>query len=260
VVVRGAGDLATGVIYILTSFGFREVATEIAQPSAIRRTVALSEAVYDGMATVEGLTGVLCRDAAAVRQALARGQVPVVVDPESRIIGGLRPDIVVDAIVAKTNLGTSTDMAPIVVGVGPGFFAGQDVHAVVETARGHELGRAIFSGPAQADTGVPGLIGGYGMERVIHSPREGVIRCLRQIGERVHAEEAIAFVDDEPVRTKIGGTLRGLIRSGYRVTKGFKLADVDPRDVKGHCFTISDKARMVGFGVLFAIRQLSKGD
>lgn len=259
-VVRGAGDLATGIIYILKSFGFLVVATEIERPTAIRRTVALSEAVYEGRAIVENITGVRCGDPAQIDRALQRGFVPIVVDPQSRIIDDLHPDIVVDAIVAKTNLGTTIDMADIVVGIGPGFYAGRDVHAVVETARGHNIGRAIFDGMAEADTGIPGVINGYGIERVNHSPKEGVIRCLRQIGDSVQAGEAIAFVDDAPVRAKIGGTLRGIIRDGYRVTEGFKIADVDPRDVHDHCFTISDKARMVGFGALFAINHLSKGD
>ncbi len=258
VVVRGAGDLATGVIYILKHFGFRVIATEIEKPSAIRRTVALSEAVYDGSATVEDVTAVRCGNQADITKALDAGYVPVLIDPKSRIIGDMRPDIVVDAIIAKKNLGTHMDMAPMVIGLGPGFCAGEDVHAVVETARGHHLGRMILNGSAKPNTGVPGVIGGYSHERVIYSPQAGVIRCYKKIGDHVQADETIAEVDGAPVRSKIGGILRGLIRDGFEVTEGFKTADVDPRDVYDHCFSISDKARMIGFGTLFAINHFFK--
>lgn len=257
VVVRGAGDLATGVIYILSSFGYRVVATEVEKPSAIRRTVALSEAVYVGRYSVENITGVLCEGLDKVNDALCNSEVPVVIDPRSDIIKELKPDIVVDAIIAKKNLGTSMDMAPIVIGVGPGFSAGKDVQAVVETSRGHQLGRVITKGEAAKNTGVPGKIEGYGHERVIYAPADGIIENLSAIGDHVEAGHVIAKVAGCPVKAKISGVLRGLIRDGFAVTKGMKTADVDPRNVYGHCFTISDKARMVGYGTLFAINELT---
>jgi len=256
VVVRGAGDIATGILYILKNFGYTTVATELEAPSSIRRTVSLCEAVYEGIYSVENITGEFCghKD---IRKVLSKGHIPVLVDPEASVIGALRPDIVVDAIIAKKNTGTSIDMAETVIGIGPGFVAGRDVHAVVETNRGHDLGRVILSGSAQADSGVPGLIGGYSKERVIYAPRAGRIKNIKNIGDHVQAGEAVAMVEGEPVLSHISGTLRGLIRDGYPVTKGFKTADVDPRDVSAHCRTISDKARLVGFGALLAIQILS---
>ncbi len=252
--------MATGVIYILKHFGFQVIATEIEKPSAIRRTVALSEAVYDGMATVEDITAARCDYEADIVKTYNIGYVPVLVDPTSDIINEIKPDIVVDAIIAKKNLGTTKTMAPIVIGLGPGFCAGEDVHAVVETARGHELGRMILNGCAKPNTGVPGMIGGYSHERVIYAPKAGIIRCHKKIGDHVQPDEIIADVDGAPVKSKIAGILRGLIRDGYEVTEGFKTADVDPRDVYDHCFSISDKARMIGFGTLFAINHFLKGD
>lgn len=257
VVVRGAGDLATGVIYILKSFGYHVVATEIEKPSAIRRTVAISEAVYAGRYSVENITGVRCVGLKEVNTGLCSNEVPVVVDPKSDIIKELKPDIVVDAIIAKKNLGTRMDMAPIVIGVGPGFSAGKDVHAVVETSRGHQLGRVITNGEAAKNTGVPGKIEGYGHERVIYAPADGIIKNLSAIGDHVEAGHVIAKVAGCPVKAKISGVLRGLIRDGFEVTEGMKTADVDPRDVSENCFTISDKARMVGYGTLFAINELT---
>ncbi len=256
-VVRGAGDLATGILYILKNFGYSVVATELAAPSAIRRTVSLCEAVYEGEFTVENITGELCRGK-DVPRVLARGHIPVLVDPEAKIIQALKPDVVVDAIIAKKNLGTGLDMAKTVVGVGPGFTAGEDVHAVVETKRGHNLGRVILEGPAQRDSGVPGTVGGFARERVIYAPASGKIKNIAGIGSHVEAGQTIAKINDADVVANIGGTLRGLIRDGYPVTAGFKTADVDPRDVPEHCYTISDKARLIGFGTLLAIHTLSK--
>jgi len=260
IVVRGAGDLATGVIYILKNFGYDVIVTEIAKPSAIRRTVALCEAVYDGEKTVENITGVRCTGLKQIHDVLEAGHIPILIDPDSKIIDDIAPNIVVDAIIAKKNLGTSMRMAPIVIGLGPGFIAGQDVHAVIETSRGHMLGRMILKGSAMPNTGVPGVIGGYSHERVIYAPKAGIIKCLSKIGDHVQAGETIATVEGAPVKTKISGILRGIIRDGYVVTEGFKTADVDPRDVYDHCFSISDKARMIGFGTLFAINHFSKGD
>lgn len=257
-VVRGAGDLATGILYTLYHFGYAAIATELEHPSSIRRTVSFSEAVYDGSYTVENVTAERCDAPSDTGRILCDGRIPVLIDPEGKCIRDLKPDIVVDAILAKKNTGTHMGMAKIVIGAGPGFIAGRDVHAVVETKRGHNLGRVILSGQAEPDTGIPGTIGGYSRERVIYSPKTGMVRAVKKIGDSVLAGEAIATVEGAPIVSHISGTLRGLIRDGYYVAEGFKTADVDPRDVSGHCFTISDKARLIGFGTLFAVRLLEK--
>ena len=254
VVVRGAGDLGTGCIVRLVRSGFRVVALETAMPSAIRRTVCLSEAVYEGEATVEGIR--------AVRHDAAPGawrdlEVPVLVDPECRILQRLAPLALVDAIVAKRNLGTRIDMAPVVVALGPGFDAGRDVHAVVETNRGHDLGRVLLSGSAEPNTGVPGLIAGQAAGRVVHAPAAGVAVPLRAIGDTVEAGEPLLSVGGTVVPTAIAGVVRGMIRPGLEVPAGLKVADVDPRFVKESCFTVSDKARAVAGGVLEAILALA---
>ena len=258
VIVRGAGDLATGILYTLYHFGYAVAAAELQHPSSIRRTVSFSEAVYEGRFTVENVTAERCDHFADLNRILNEGNIPVLIDPEGKCIGNLKPDIVVDAILAKKNTGTNMGMAKIVIGAGPGFTAGKDVHAIVETKRGHNLGRVILSGQAQPDTGIPGTIGGYSKERVIYSPKSGIIRNIKQIGDRVRTGEAIATVDGTAIVSHIDGTLRGLIRDGYVVNEDFKIADVDPRDVHDHCFTISDKARLIGFGTLYAIHLLNK--
>lgn len=261
VIVRGGGDIATGTIARLYRCGFPVLVLETANPSAIRRNVAFSEAVYQGEQTVEDVT---CRLAANLEQAkalLADGGLPMLVDPKGESIEGLRPLAVVDAILAKRNLGTRMDMAKITVALGPGFEAGVDVHAVIETQRGHSLGRVIYAGCAIPDTGVPGKIAGYDRERVIHSPAQGVLHNVRRITDTVKKGEIIAEIETKdgsvPVCASIDGLLRGLIRDGYPVTKGFKIADIDPRaDEYENCFTISDKARCISGGVLEAILHL----
>ena len=255
VIVRGAGDISTGTIHRLFRAGFGVLALESERPSAIRRRVAFSEAIYDGAAAVEGVTAVRVGSVEEAGEALARGQVPLLVDPAGESIHRLQPAVVVDAILAKRNLGTSMDMAPLTVALGPGFEAGRDVHYVIETMRGHDLGRIIASGSAAPNTGVPGVIGGYGIERVIHAPAAGVFRMRRDIGSVLAAGEAVGFIDTPegpiPVQTKIAGLLRGILRDGYPVPKGFKLADVDPRlDQLKNCATISDKARCIAGSVL----------
>ena len=261
IIVRGGGDLATGTIYKLKKSGFRVLILETRYPSAIRRKVAFCEAVYQGSQTVEDLTCHRAENLEQARQLLSEGKLTVLVDPAGEAIKELKPLAVVDAILAKKNLGTSRELAPITVALGPGFTAGVDVDAVVETKRGHHLGRVLWSGTAAPNTGIPGIIGGYGKERVIHSPAAGVLRGVRRITDTVAAGEVIAYIDTDrqsvPVVTQIGGLLRGLIRDGYPVTKGFKIADVDPRTEEyGNCFTISDKARCIAGGVLEAILML----
>lgn len=255
IIIRGAGDISTGTIHRLFSAGYPVLALETDHPSAIRRQVAFSEAVYDGTAAVEGVTAVRIADAGEAADVLRQGQVPLLVDPAGESIRRLKPDVLVDAILAKKNLGTTMDMADLTIALGPGFEAGKDVHYVIETMRGHNLGRIIPHGCATPNTGVPGIIGGYGAERVIHSPAAGTFRQIREISDTVQTGEMIGMVDcgseKIPVRTQIAGILRGIIRDGYPVTRGFKLADVDPRpDEKKNCFTISDKARCIAGSVL----------
>ena len=255
IIVRGAGDISTGTIHRLTRAGFPVLALETDRPSAIRRKVAFSEAVYDGTATVEGLTAVRIADAGDAGAILAQGAVPLLVDPAGASIRRLAPAVVVDAILAKRNLGTAMDMARLTIALGPGFEAGRDVHYVIETMRGHDLGRIIAAGRAAPNTGVPGIIGGHGADRVIHAPCAGTFRMRRDIGSTVDAGEIIGTVEsgdgEAPVRTAIAGILRGVIRDGYPVARGFKLADVDPRlEERKNCFTLSDKARCIAGSVL----------
>lgn len=256
IVVRGGGDLATGVIHRLWRAGFAPLVLECARPAAIRRQVALCEAVYTGKATVEGMTGVLIHslsEAVAVWQA---GQVPVLVDESASCVKILQPDIVVDAIIAKKNLGTTMDMAPLTIALGPGFEAGTEVHAVVETKRGHNLGRVITKGCAAPNSGIPGIIAGYGKERVLHAPVAGVLHIVKDIGSFVEQGQVIAEIDTEAgtvvaVEASLTGIIRGMIREGFPVTKGFKIADIDPRQEElANCFTISDKARCIAGSVL----------
>ena len=270
IVVRGAGDLATGTIHRLKKAGFRLLVLEAEHPAAIRRQVALSEAVYAGSARVEDVEAVrMDVDLAEkknrkelLEQEMERiwkkDGVPVLVDPAGLSIAALRPAVVVDAILAKKNLGTTKEMAPLVIALGPGFTAGEDVDVVIETKRGHNLGRVIRSGSAVPNTGIPGIIGGYGKERVMHAQAEGILRNAASIGDIVEARAVIAEIETEngtvPVEASLSGLLRGLIRDGYPVTKGFKIADIDPRKEElQNCFPISDKARCIAGSVLEVI-------
>jgi xanthine dehydrogenase accessory factor len=261
VLVRGAGDLATGVILRLSRSGFSVAALEAAAPTAIRRTVAFSEAVYEGEARVEGRLARLAISPGEAKKLALSGIVSVLVDPRCESLPELEPMALVDAIMAKRNLGTSSGMAGIVVALGPGFEAPRDAHAVIETNRGHYLGRVIREGGAEPDTGVPGVIGGRGSERVVHAPVAGVVEALHAIGDAVTAGEPIlALRAPDGTRTVVAspldGILRGLIRAGIEARAGLKIADVDPRGEKAHCFSASDKARAVAGGVLEAILEL----
>ena len=258
IIVRGGGDLASGTICKLYKCGFPVLILEAEHPSAIRRNVAFSEAVYQGTQTVEDVTCILAESPDQARAFLREGKLPILVDPQGESIWQLKPMAVVDAILAKKNLGTSKEMAPITVALGPGFTAGRDVDAVIETKRGHHLGRVLWQGTAAPNTGIPGVIGGYGKERVIHSPAEGVLRNVCKITDTIKRGETIAVIETEngnvSVSATIDGLLRGLIRDGYPVTKGFKIADIDPRTEEyQNCFTISDKARCIAGGVLEAV-------
>lgn len=253
VVVKGAGDLATGVGYRLHKSGFDVIMTEIASPTVVRHTVSFASAVYTGESCVEGVTGVLCKNKQEIQKALKEKRIPIIIDPEGDIIKAFKPQAVVDAIIAKCNIGTCRADAPIVVGVGPGFIAGEDCHYVIETKRGHYLGRVIESGSAIPNTGVPGEIGGYTTERIIRSPHAGIFRPVAQIGDHVNAEDIVAYVDETPIRAILTGTVRGMLMGAMKVPQGFKCGDIDPRCVREHCFSISDKSRSIGGGVLEAI-------
>ena len=260
IIVRGGGDLATGTIYKLKKSGFPVLVLEVEKPSAIRRNVAFGEAVYQGSQTVEDMTCYLAETLEQAQQLLMEGKLAVLVDPMGESIPKLKPIAVVDAILAKKNLGTNKEMAPITVALGPGFVAGEDVDAVIETKRGHHLGRVLWEGTAAPNTGIPGIIGGYGKERVIHCPAKGILRNVKKITDTVSKGDVIAVVETEngivPVEASLDGILRGLIRDGYPVKLGFKMADIDPRaEEYNNCFTISDKARCIAGGVLEAILQ-----
>ena len=300
IICRGAGDLATGIIHRLHRAGHRVIALETDYPAAIRRQVSFCEAVYDGSAAVEGVTARLvpaladaetdtetCSgindtpaahivsekwDSSAIEAVLEAGEVPLLIDPKGESIELLRPDVVVDAIIAKKNLGTTINMAPLVIGIGPGFTAGQDVHLVIESMRGHNLARIITDGMAQPNTGVPGNIAGFTSERVIHAPAAGYIHDVRKIGDIVQKGDEIAriYPDKEsydnalseyvPVNATITGIIRGLIREGYYFREGFKIADIDPRESElTNCFTISDKARSIAGSVLEAVSAFEHG-
>ena len=311
ILVRGAGDIASGIIWNLAYAGFNVCCTEVEDPSTIRTEVAFSTAIYEGKKELSGVECILCgkdgslsspvRDvthivpgdsvaanvnvATAVYKCWEEKKVALIIDPKAKILDEIKFDVVVDAILAKKNLGTKIDMAQFVIGVGPGFTANVDCHIVIETMRGHNLARIIEDGSPMENTGVPGLIAGHSSDRVIHSPASGVIYNLHKIGDEVKKDEVIAVIDEGPhsscvcdvahivrddecsgnlseqsglssvkVLASIDGVLRGIIRDGYSVTEGLKIADIDPRlSEKENCFTISDKARSIGGAVVVAI-------
>lgn len=315
VLIRGAGDLATGVIQALHRAGFSLVATEVPEPSAIRRSVALCEAVYDGRTEVEDCEAQLCSSVGEALELLegnaqvqsqtapatndmngdrhvdeseqkakpkepahavtsgtfltsvaankqeqetkapgSKSPIPLLIDPNLSCLPELKPFAIVDAIIAKKNTGLQRRMAPITIALGPGFSAGEDCDIVVETMRGHNLGRLIFSGTARPNSGIPGLIAGHDADRVIHSPATGIIHNLAQIGDLVEAGQILADIEGVPVKATIHGVLRGLIRDGFAVSEGLKIADIDPRYTEQmNCFTISDKARALGNATLQAL-------
>lgn len=254
VVLRGAGEMASGVAWRLYRANIRRlVMLEVPAPLAVRRNVSFCEALHQGWQTVEGVQAVKAADIGGVKRAWDTGQIPVLVDPEARLLPRLAPDVLVDATLAKRNLGTRMEDAPLVIGLGPGFSAGHDVHHVIETNRGHNLGRVIAAGVAEADTGVPGTVSGYSVERVLRAPATGVFSTRRRIGERVQSGEVVGSVASVAVTARLDGILRGLIRPGTPVSAGLKLGDVDPRGEESYCHTISDKARAVAGGVLEAI-------
>ena len=258
ILIKGAGDLASGVAVRLAHCGFPIVMTDLRHPTSIRRTVCFSEAIRTGSQTVEDVTAEFAQTAEDVFAIHARGHIAVLADPNADCAAKLHPCVIVDAILAKRNLGTAIKDAPIVIALGPGFTAGVDCHAVIETMRGHNLGRMILTGAAEPNTGIPGSISGFTTERVLRAPKDGTFSEIRRIGDIVKRGEAVAEVDGEPVRAQIDGVVRGLLPSGTLVTKGMKSGDVDPRADVSHCRSVSDKARAIAGGVLEAILYLER--
>jgi xanthine dehydrogenase accessory factor len=253
IVIRGGGDLATGVAVRLFRAGFSVAVLEIDHPTVIRLPVSFARAVYEGKAIVEEIEAVLIPSWEEAEKIIKLNKVPVLVDPKGSCIKKLSPTILVDAILAKRNLGTEIGQAPLVIGLGPGFTAGEDVDVVIETKRGHNLGRVYYQGQAEPDTGIPGEVGGESIRRLLRVPAEGKIVPLRKIGDLVRAGEVIAEVEGVPLKAEISGVLRGLIYPQSWVTKGMKVGDIDPRGIREYCFTVSDKARSIGGAVLEAI-------
>ncbi|HKM22715.1 MAG TPA: selenium-dependent molybdenum cofactor biosynthesis protein YqeB [Lachnospiraceae bacterium] len=269
ILIKGAGDLATGIAVRLFRCGYNILMTDIAVPTTVRRTVAFSRAVYDGHCEVEGIEGVLAneqqeaeRQLQQIEQLQADRKISVIVDEKTDILKDYQPDVLVDAILAKKNRGTLITDAPLVIGVGPGFTAGVDVHAVIETKRGHDLGRVIYEGSAIPNTGIPGNVGGYTIERLIKAGVDGIFHPLTSIGEYVEQGQAVAEVivgqaDKEvvgqPIYAQMSGIVRGMLQEGVYVTTGMKVGDIDARCEIAHCYTVSDKARSIGGGVLEAI-------
>jgi xanthine dehydrogenase accessory factor len=253
VVVRGGGDLGTGVAHRLHRCGFTVMVTELAQPLCVRRAVSFGEAVYAGSITVEGVTARRADDPMIGMAYTAMDEIPVIVDEADDVLWRMRPPIVVDARLAKQNLGTRLKDAPLVVGLGPGFTAGRDCRVVIETNRGHNLGRVYWQGAAEVDTGQPEPVSGFAGERVLRAPVDGIFQARRDIGDLVQTGEVLGQVGDSPVTAQFAGVVRGLLHDGVPVMAGLKIGDLDPRGVREYCFLISDKARSVAGGVLEAI-------
>ena len=258
VLIRGAGDLASGIALRLFHAKMEVVMTDLPRPTAIRRTVCFSQAILFGTMTVEDVTAVFAETSEAAVSILKEKKIPILADPEAACIAALRPDAVVDAILAKRNLGTRITDAPCVIGVGPGFTAGVDCHACVETMRGHTLGRVITEGSPIPNTNIPGLIGGFAGERVLRAPADGIFRQRLEIGDMVEQNEIAGYVGTEPMRCQISGVLRGLLADGTPVHRGMKAGDVDPRGEVSYCQLVSDKALAIGGGVLEAILRFSE--
>jgi xanthine dehydrogenase accessory factor len=253
ILVKGGGDLATGVVFRLWRARFPVVVTELPKPTAIRRAVAVSEAVYEGEIQIEDMTARRASTPAEMERCWNQGIIPVFVDPQAELVSKIHPRVVVDAIMAKHNLGTQISDAPLVIALGPGFTVGVDAHAVIETNRGHFLGRALWQGSAEVDTGLPGTIQGVRARRVIYSPADGFFAPHTRIGAQVEEGEVLGKVGQAAILAPIAGIVRGLIHESVPLHAGMKIGDVDPRGVAAHCWTISDKALAVGGGVLEAV-------
>ncbi|GAB6112781.1 selenium-dependent molybdenum cofactor biosynthesis protein YqeB [Desulfomicrobium salsuginis] len=254
IAIKSGGEMASAIVWRLYHARLRRIVIlETKHPLAVRRTVSFCEAVHDGACMVEDVRGVRIDGPEQIEAAWAAGDVPILVDPEWRSLDAIRPDVLVDAIIAKRNLGTSVHDAPLVVGLGPGFEAGKDAHLVVETNRGHDLGRIITQGAAAPNTGIPGTIGGFSKERVLRAPVPGKLVWDCSLGDLVKKGQVLGRVDGSPVTAEISGLLRGQIRPNGHVPLGLKLGDIDPRGDIAYLHTISDKGRAIGGAVLECI-------
>ncbi|MFH1490225.1 MAG: selenium-dependent molybdenum cofactor biosynthesis protein YqeB [Pseudomonadota bacterium] len=253
IIVKSGGDIASGVAWRLHQCGMRVLITEIPRPLAVRRTVSFCEAVYTKEAVVEGVRACLIDDGSKAQEVWGRGDIPVLVDPDCRVRDRVKPLAVVDAILAKENSGTSKDDAPLVIALGPGFTAGVDAHYVVETNRGHHLGRLLPEGGAEPNTGKPGAVMGITLDRVLRAPDDGEWRNTLNIGDFVKKGDQIGAVNGIPVKAAVDGVIRGMIHPGIPVRKGLKIGDIDPRGIREHCFSISEKALAISGGVLEGI-------
>jgi xanthine dehydrogenase accessory factor len=253
VLIRGGGEMATGIAHRLHRCHMKVLITEIAMPTSVRRNVTFAEAVYEGVQIVEGVKAVRVGSCDEAYGAWEQNQIPVFVDSEASTAKILKPDVIVDAIMAKKNGVARLTDAPVVIGVGPGFTAGIDVHAVIESNRGHHLGRVLWDGSAESDTGIPASVDGYTASRVLRVPQSGIFNALRAIGDVIAAGEPVATVNDKMIKAEISGQIRGLLRNGIQVQQGIKAGDIDPRGERGYCDLISDKSRAIGGGVLEAV-------
>ncbi|MDD4169406.1 MAG: selenium-dependent molybdenum cofactor biosynthesis protein YqeB [Desulfotomaculaceae bacterium] len=252
IVIRGAGDVASGTAHRLVRSGFPVVMIELPEPLVVRRTVSFAEAVFRGKCTVEDITAELAVTTGDIHKLLSAGKIPIVANPNQYPLKELRPAAVIDATLAKKNIGTTINDAPIVIGLGPGFTAGVDVHAIVETQRGHNLGKVILQGQAEPNTGIPGEISGYREERVLRAPGSGTFLAVKEIGASVQKGELVATIAHLPLQATIPGVIRGMLHNNLKVTPGMKVGDIDARHMKEYCYTISDKARAIAGGVLEA--------
>lgn len=259
ILIKGAGDLATGIAYRLHTCGYPILMTETAVPTTVRRTVAFSQAVYEGSCTVEGMSAVLVSDLAEALRVQEAGNIPVIVDETASVMREYKPEIVIDAIIAKKNLGTAIDQAKLVIGVGPGFTAGVDCHCVIETKRGHYLGKVITEGAAIPNTGVPGMINGYAAERIIRALADGPFEAVHHIGDTVEQGVVVARSGGVDIVSLMPGVIRGMLQDGVMVHPGMKCGDIDARCEYEYCFQISDKARSIGGGALEAIIKWEHG-
>jgi len=257
VCIRGAGELATAVAHKLHKCNFRVFLTEIANPKAVRRQVAFCEAVYLGSIEVEGVTAELVENINEIFAVWQRGNIPLIIDPKVSVLDSFKVDVFIEATMAKKNIGISKNLAPLVIGLGPGFSAGNDVDVVIETKRGHDLGRIILEGEAEPNTGIPGVIGGYSKERVFRAPQEGIFENVKNIGDMVEAGDTLAIVGGIHIKAEISGVIRGMLANGTNVHMGMKAGDIDPRGIKRYCYTISDKGRTIAGGVVEAILSLN---
>ena len=260
ILIRGAGEMASGVAWRLFQSHFKILLSEIPQPLAVRRGVSFCEAVYEGRKNVEGVEAVLISSVEEVRRTWDSNRIPLIIDPDLSHCLTLKPQVLVDAVLAKKNIGTRLEQAPLVIALGPGFKAGPDANIVVETNRGHNLGRILTEGEAEADTGIPGNIGGFTIDRVLKAPAEGIITTRKKMGDPVVAGETVAEIGGVLLQSKIKGVLRGLIREGTWVSVGLKVGDVDPRGNSAYCYTISEKARAIAGSVLEGIMRYYNQD